>query len=269
MAVENGENKSTENENNRGVPLWVWVIIIILSIICIYFLSVINSKKYQISSKNGYLIVKKGLFLPYGYSEYIPQDISKRETYAPLKIPEGESVSTIDVDGGELDIALFRIISGWIEKYLRDDKEENLKAAANYIDRLMKLNVSPDDYEKYSRLKGELIFRQAIFSFNMGIELIKGSREKIDMIKNVSPEISKKSEELLDKIDKINKVMNPEYSLIKREDIDKIREEIKKECISACVKETLERSNDNQHSQIQQDSSTPKSDQGIPKKDEN
>ncbi|MCX7957482.1 MAG: hypothetical protein N3B13_00350 [Deltaproteobacteria bacterium] len=242
-----GSDIKTESRNGKnGVPLWVWVIIVILVLVCVYFLSLINSKKFQISEKNGYLIVRKGLFLPYGFSEYIPQDMVKREAYAPLKIPEGEVVVPAEVDRGELDIALFRIISGWIEKYLKSENEENLKIASGYIERLMKLNVSPDDFEKYSRLKGELVFRQARFSFNMGLDLIRKSREKISSIKNLSPEFLRESEELLDRIDRIEKAQSQDYLLLKRQDVEKIREEVKKECINSCLRETIERSAQNQ-----------------------
>ena len=238
--VAAADTNNTANHKNSGVPIWIWILIIILVLICVYFLSLINSKKFLITEKNGYLIVKKGLFLPYGFSEYIPQDIVKREAYSPLKIPSGESVSTIEVDKGELDIALFKVISNWVEKYLKEEKEEDIKAAGLYIDRLMKLNVSPDDFERFSRLKGELIFKQAKFSFNMGLDLIKQSKDKIKGIKNPNPEFRADMDELLSKIDNIEKVLNPDYTLISRQDIDKMREDLKKECISSCVKAAIE-----------------------------
>lgn len=266
--VENEKTDAAVTGKGSGVPLLVWVLIVILIAVCFYFLSLINSKKFQISSRNGYLIVKKGLFLPYGFSEYIPQDMTRREAYSPIKIPDGETVSVAEVDRGELDIALFRIVSGWVEKYLRNESEENLRIASGYIERLMKLNVSPDDFEKYSRLKGELTFRQAKFSFNMGMELIKSSREKISSIKNLSPEFLKESEEILERIDRIDKVNSPDYVLLKRQDMDKIREEIKKECISSCVKETIERSAEKQPDTPMPDDSKPPSSDSQEKKDE-
>ncbi len=265
---ENGKTDAPASQKGSGVPLLIWVLIVILIAVCFYFLSLINSKKFQISSRNGYLVVKKGLFLPYGFSEYIPQDMTKREAYSPLKIPEGETVPVAEVDRGELDIALFRIVSGWVEKYLKNESEENLRIASGYIERLMKLNVSPDDFEKYSRLKGELTFRQAKFSFNMGMELIRTSREKITAIKNLSPEFLKESEELLAKIEKIEKVNSPDYILLKRQDMDKIRDEIKKECISSCVKETIERSAGKQPDAAVPGDSKPPSSDSQEKKDE-
>lgn len=239
---DNEGNNDTKVEKGANVPLWVWVIIIILILVCAYFLSLINSKKFQISEKNGYLIVKKGMFLPYGFSEYIPQDITKREAYSPIRIPVGEKINVIEVDKGELDIVLFKIIAGWVEKYLKEENENNIKIASEYITRLMKLSVSPDDFEKYSRLKGELIFKQAKFNFNMGLDLIKKSRENLINIKNLSPEFAKESEDILNRIEKIEKTNDPDYILLKRQDIDKIREDIKKDYIRECLRETMQHS---------------------------
>jgi hypothetical protein len=244
MADNNEEKKEegskTEDNNsthrNGGIPVWIWIIIVILVLICLYFLSLINSKKFLITEKDGYLIVKKGLFLPYGFSEYIPQDIVKREAYAPLKVPPGESISTIEVDKGELDIALFKVISNWVEKYLKEEKEEDIKTAALYIERLMRLNVSPEEYERFSRLKGELIFKQAKFGFNMGLDMIRQSKEKIKVASNLSPDFRIQVEELLSKIERIEKALNPDFDILSRQDIERMREEIKKECISSCVK---------------------------------
>ncbi|MCX7943813.1 MAG: hypothetical protein N2746_04830 [Deltaproteobacteria bacterium] len=239
------------------VPIWIWVIILILVIICLYFLSLINSKKYRITSKNDYLIVKKGLFLPYGFSEYIPKDITKREAYSPLKIPKGETVPVIEVDKGELDVTLFKIISKWIEKFLQEESEENVRIASSYIERLMKLNVSPEDFERYSRLKGEVVFKQAKFNFNMGIELIKRAREKMSELKNLNPEFLKEAAELIEKIDKINKAITNDYILLSRQDIDKMKEDIKKECISSCIRDTIEKSTNETLEQSKQDNYKP------------
>ncbi len=252
------EVRGNNNEGHKGgVPLWIWMVILILFAICIYFLSLINSKKFLLSGMNFYLLVKKGLFLPYGYSEYIPKDMIKREAYSPLKIPEGENPGTIEVDGGELDIALFRVISAWVEKYLRDENENNLKTAHVYIERLMKLNVSPEDFEKFSRLKGELVFRQAKFSFKMGLDMILNARNKLIDSKGLSPELQKERDDLLGIVQKIDNAMSPDYVLVNKNDIDKIREEIKKECISTCVKETMERNAEK--SSLPDSENTPKS----------
>ncbi|GEM_PF-2457955 len=246
LKKEQEETNANTSDNvvsqKRGIPIWIWIIIIILIAICLYFLSLINSKKFQISERNGYLIVRKGLFLPYGFSEYIPQDILKREAYSPLKIPDQERLTPVEVDGGELDVALFRIVSGWIEKYLKNENEESLKAAGVYIERAMKLNVSPDDFERYSRLKGELRFKQAKFSFNIGIEMVMKSRDRLMEIKNLSPEFKKDADELIEKIEKIEKLMSADYLLVHKDDIEKIRESVKQECISACVRQTMEQS---------------------------
>lgn len=242
--VEKPEGKQIDSNKHNGIPIWVWIIIIILIIVCIYFLSLINNKKFQICERDGYLIVKKGLFLPYGFSEYVPADIKKREAYLPLKIPEGEKVGKIELDMGELDIALFKIISVWIEKYLANENEESLKIASGYIERLMKLNVSPDDFERFSRLKGELLFKQAKFNYKMGLDIIKQSREKIISIKNLNPEFKSEAEDILGKIERMDKAINPDYILLEKKDIDKIREDIKKECISSCVKESMEKASE-------------------------
>ncbi|MGC8928165.1 MAG: hypothetical protein ACP5QK_09620 [Myxococcota bacterium] len=253
--MEENLEKSDESKKNEspkeghiitrsrsGIPLWIWLIIIILILVCFYFLSLINSKRFQICERDGYLIVKKGLFLPYGFAEYIPLNMNEREAYLPLKIPEGERVAKIEVDKGDVDIALFKIISGWIDKYLKQENEEGLKIAAMYMERIMKLNVTPVEYEKYSRLKGELYFRQAKFQFNMGMDMLRQAKEKIGSIKAIAPEFTKESNEIIDKIDRIEKAINPDYSLLEKRDIERLKEEMRKECITTCVRESIEKS---------------------------
>lgn len=271
-----GENNSGENNKDKreesegrgdakresplvkgGVPVWIWVIIFILIIVCLYFLSLINSKRFMLVEENGYLVIKKGLLLPYGYSEYMPQDVVKRETYLPIKIPDGERITPQEIEKDELDIAIFRIVSNWVEKLLKDESEENVNQASTYIERLMRLNVSPDDFERYSRLKGELWFRQARFSFNMGLDMIRQSRQKIEDIGDISPEFKKEAEQLLLEIQNIENSLNPEYVLVKNEDIMKIREEIKRECIDSCVKATLEHPMEEHQPATEEESSAP------------
>lgn len=268
MSGENGEDKREESEGRGdigrethlrkgGVPVWIWVIIFILTIVCLYFLSLINSRRFMLVEKNGYLVIKKGLFLPYGYSEYMPQDVVKRETYLPIKIPEGERVPPQEIEKGELDMAIFRIVSNWVESFLKNENEENINQASTYIERLMRLNVSPDDFERYSRLKGELGFRQARFSFNMGLDMLRRSRQKIEGIGAISPEFRREAEQLLLKIQKIENSLSPEYMLVKNEDIMKIREEIKRECISSCVKAAIKHPTENHYPETEGEESSP------------
>ena len=150
----------------RGLMLLVGALgVMMLAASVVYLRSDINRRQYRLQSHNDSLWVERGLFLPLGFGTYDPETADLRAAYAPVPLPEGERLQHLGTfeERGDLDRALFGILSGWARGRLQAHDVPTLDLAALYIRRLELLpGLSEEQRLELRGLRAGLAFRTGL-----------------------------------------------------------------------------------------------------------
>ncbi len=135
----------------RGGVMRVFVIIlVILGFLATlgavgYLLSDINHRRYRFmvlhDDKAGVdrLLVQRGLRLPMGFENYVPEAEALREAYAPIEVPQGKSVGDMDRevfdDRTDLTRAMFALLAGWARESSSAENQEVANIATVFVAR--------------------------------------------------------------------------------------------------------------------------------------
>ncbi|MBI5526230.1 MAG: hypothetical protein HY897_07830 [Deltaproteobacteria bacterium] len=156
------EPKPPEPHGPRLGTVILWTIIVGLLVALAWLLSEINSRKFFIESEKGYLVVKKGNFLPMGRDNWTPEDPELRTVYAPIKLPAGQSIPAREfADRAEMDREIWSILMRLSQDRIYSEDAGEFSLGAAYMERLAKLKASSDELKKLGSLRGDLSYREA------------------------------------------------------------------------------------------------------------
>jgi hypothetical protein len=170
--MDNTENEEVGRENKQPAPpkktgghatrVLLIMVIIALAAALLYLMSMINHRRFFIENEKGYLVVKKGMFLPYGRENYVPEEPDLRATYAPVKLPAGTATQPREfADRAELDRELFNLLMKWTSDRVYSENQEEFELGVQYMERLSMLKASSEELRKLGSLKGDLLYKEA------------------------------------------------------------------------------------------------------------
>ena len=148
---------------------FVLLLLLGLTLVIVYLLSVMNEGRYYLVHKGSELTVERGLFLPYGRSQWESQDNFEREVYAPLPLekPVGTEVIEVFSDRPALDRALVDFVLQQSDTLLQGGSEAALAMARLYVERALRLGGATT--QQRERLEQQ----DAKMAFASGLNLVR------------------------------------------------------------------------------------------------
>ncbi|MEK7705555.1 MAG: hypothetical protein AAB426_11400 [Myxococcota bacterium] len=147
----------------------VWAFLLALLVVALgaavyYLLSDINTRRYRIATRQGQLVVERGLFAPYGFHVFAPDAKDLRDAYAPMMLPPNESLPTSVTydDRADLDRALFALLAGWARERMESHSTVDFELAVGYATRAELLpGLSEEQRRELRRLRADVTYREA------------------------------------------------------------------------------------------------------------
>lgn len=143
-----------------------------------FLLSDINHRRYRlkvVETKAGErMIVQRGMNLPFGFENYVPDAEVLRDAYAPITMPPGQSIGPAEHevfdDRTDLNRAVFALLAGWARGGYTSDDPNEVEAATEYVARCELL----PGLSEQQRI--ELVTLRADFAFLNGKRLVDQAR---------------------------------------------------------------------------------------------
>ena len=129
-----------------------------------YLLADINHRRFGLLSKNGQLIVERGLYLPVGFTPYLPEQAGLAQAYAPVAVPHFTNAPARRVfeERSELDNALFELLGGWAKQAFASGVAADTPHAVAWVSRLELLpSLSEQQRADLRQLRTTASFAQA------------------------------------------------------------------------------------------------------------
>jgi hypothetical protein len=147
-----------------GRALLAWLVILGLVVAVGYLVSERNARIWSLVPEDGRLVVKKGLFLPMGSAAFRPSDPTLAKVYAPLVVPPSKALPAgrTFVDQGELDRALYDLLSGWAHEDIAAKEPARMERGLGYVERALDLpGLSTAQRDDLATLRAESGFFEA------------------------------------------------------------------------------------------------------------
>lgn len=159
-------NKLRRGEHGGAMTV-VLLTLAVLGLLAVvgYLAATVNHSRYRFAESNGMLAVERGLLLPLGFEPYRPETEALRAAYAPIQIPPGASIRAGDIysERGDLDRAMFGVLSNWAKTRSNASDDGSLDLAATYLDRAELLPaLSEEQRAELHRLHGEFAYNYAL-----------------------------------------------------------------------------------------------------------
>lgn len=121
--------------------LLAWVVILGLVGVVGYLVSERNARTWSLAPEEGRLVVKKGLFLPMGQTEFKTSDPVLAKAYAPLVPPPAKPLPDERAfgDQADLDRELYGLLSAWAREDVSSGDPARLERGLGYLERAMEL----------------------------------------------------------------------------------------------------------------------------------
>lgn len=121
--------------------LLAWLLVLGLLAAVLYLVSERNSRLWVLAPEEGRLVVKRGLFLPFGSQEYRPTDPALAKVYGPLVPPPSKPLPPRRefLDESDLDRALYDVLSAWSAEDVTSGDPARLERGLGYLERAMDL----------------------------------------------------------------------------------------------------------------------------------
>jgi hypothetical protein len=142
--------------------LLIAVLVCGLLAVVVYLMSEINHRKYRLSPRGDVLVVERGMFLPLGFAEFVPDAPALQDAYAVVPLPPGQLVTRSEVfdDRTDMDRQLFALLAGWARQRLDDPDPDMFGLAVTYISRCELLpGLSEEQRSELRVLRGNLAYR--------------------------------------------------------------------------------------------------------------
>lgn len=164
--------------------LLVTLVILGLAGVVAYLLSDINARRYRLHVVHNELVVEKGRFFPVGFQPFVPNIQALANAYAPLPLPEGERVVSVEMydDRADLDRALFSLLAGWARKGLDSKNGEDLERATAYIERCELLpGLSEQQRIDLKTLRADLAYKHGRSMIDQMDELLVRALQELEL----------------------------------------------------------------------------------------
>jgi hypothetical protein len=144
--------------------LLAWVAILGLAALVGWMASERNARRWSLVPDEGRIVVKKGLFLPYGSQEFKTSDEKLARVYAPLVPPQGKPLPeerSFDEQAG-LDQALYDLLAAWARADIGTGEPARLERGLGYLERALELpGLSAAQREDLAALRAESGYHEA------------------------------------------------------------------------------------------------------------
>ncbi|RME26004.1 MAG: hypothetical protein D6806_06935 [Deltaproteobacteria bacterium] len=189
------DNEVSEMENQRprveaeprkrrggGVKtILVMLIILALGGVILYLLSLLNSKKYFLVPEGGELVVKKGMFLPFGEDVFKPSDPELARLYQPIDVPEElKHAKKLEFDDlPSLNRELAKYLIGRAERLIFSKDEKFYRKGKEYLDRVSRFDgLNPQQIDKIASLKADVDYLEAKRSYQQVEKILEDALRK-------------------------------------------------------------------------------------------
>jgi hypothetical protein len=121
--------------------LLAWLLVLGLLAAVAYLVSERNSRVWALAPEEGRLVVKRGLFLPFGSKDYRPSEPALAKVYAPLVPPAGKPLPGRRefLEESDLDRSLYDLLSAWATEDVTSGDPARLERGLGYLERAMDL----------------------------------------------------------------------------------------------------------------------------------
>ncbi len=159
----------------------VTLIVLALLAAVTYLAGTINHNRYRLVQQDEQVMVERGTMLPFGFARFEPQNLALQAAYAPVPLPEGVVLQAEEVytERGDLDRAIFALLSAWAQSRLTVGGEQNLEMASLYLERALLLPALSEDLRtELRRLRGQVAWRAALTRIEgIGVAINKARSE--------------------------------------------------------------------------------------------
>lgn len=211
---------STDTDNAQGGPMQrlkrfsLALVVFGLTACTLFLLAERNRRFYFLSSSDGWVVVERGAWLPYGKEPFHPDDESLAEAYAPIAIPAGVGpiVSQRFDERPDLDRALFDVLAGWAEPRVRAGDGDEMKEGLVLVNRAALLpGIRPDQRVKLRGLQAELAWFEGKQRLDDAGKLILEARRQLELATEASPSRAREAVAILDDLipaaDRLNRAL--------------------------------------------------------------
>jgi len=165
----------------RGII--ITILVLGLGAAVLYLLSEINHGQYRLVSADGMLIVERGRFMPVGFEPYRPEAEDLKAAYAPIPLPEGESLSAPEVfrERIDLDRTLFSLLAGWARRGLDSQNPAHIETSTRYVERCEMLpGLSEEQRNELTVLRADLAFLHGLRLLDDVAKLLRDALERFE-----------------------------------------------------------------------------------------
>ena len=167
----------------RGLMLLILgLMFLVMTASVIYLRSDINRRQYRLDVRDNQLWVERGRFFPIGFTGYDPETADLRSAYAPVPMPPQERPGNLGPfeERGDLDRALFSLLSAWSHARLLAHDVPTLDLAALYIRRLEMLpGLSEEQRIELRGLRAGLAYRTGLRLIDQVHTDLEGARHAL------------------------------------------------------------------------------------------
>ncbi|HET6436874.1 MAG TPA: hypothetical protein VFG59_02345 [Anaeromyxobacter sp.] len=147
-----------------GRSFLAWVVILALLAAVVYLVSQQNARTWALVPEEGRLVVKKGLLLPVGRTEFKTTDPVQAKVYGPLVPPPGKGLPAerTFTEQAELDRALYQLLASWAREDVASGDPARLERGLGYLERAMELPaISASQHDDLAALRAESGYYEA------------------------------------------------------------------------------------------------------------
>lgn len=144
--------------------LLAWLLVLCLLAVVTWLVSERNSRMWALAPEEGRLVVKRGLFLPFGSRDYRPTDPALAKVYGPVVPPPGKALPPRRefLDESDLDRALYDLLAAWAREDVSSGDPARLERGLGYLERAMDLPaISAAQRESLAALQAESGYYEA------------------------------------------------------------------------------------------------------------
>lgn len=198
------------------VRLLVACIVLGLAGSVLYLMSDIHSRRFRLTSRNGGLVIERGLFLPAGFGTYAPVTEQLRAAYSVVPLPTPHTVIEPQVfdDRIDLDRGLFALMVGWIYDGMKSDEPGALLRISDLVERCqMLLGLSDEQRIELRGIRSELSVRTGHDLIARADDLLYAALASFKQAQEMSPSRSGEAEEGIAEVGRrlaVSNVVEPE-----------------------------------------------------------
>lgn len=204
MLDEESEDTTPTPLADRLKRLALWATVVAFAGLAGYLQMERNQSTYFVSTRDGKVLIQKGVFFFWGAQAYVPEDAADAETYSPIVLPAG-GVPVADLRYGEreqLDRFLFDLLAGWAETRIKTDEPARLQEGVRYVERAARLpGISAEQLKRLRELRAEVAYFDARDKLEKAHLLLGQVREQLQLAAQGNGPRAREALGLLDQVE--------------------------------------------------------------------